>query len=98
MWYFGRFELPGSGEILQRRGPECLRHPLSTGMMRASLTITATRVNMTVQSVLYSGPTPIKVCRNPGMIFPVTGNPEGNFGRFKSPVPVDYWDWSVAVR
>ena len=31
------------------------------------------------------------------MISPVTGNPEVIFGRFNSPVPVDCWDWPVAV-
>ena len=62
-----------------------------------SRTITAARVNVTVQSASHSGPTPIKVWRNPGMICPVTGNPEGSFGRFNSPVPVEFWDWPVAV-
>ena len=31
------------------------------------------------------------------MICPVTGNPEGSFGMFKSPVTFDFWDWPVAV-
>ena len=31
------------------------------------------------------------------MIFPVTGNPEGSLGKFNSPVPMDCWDWPVAV-
>ena len=31
------------------------------------------------------------------MMCPVTGNPEGRLGKFSSPVPVDYWDWTVAV-
>ena len=72
---FGRFDLPGCRTILQRRGPECSYHPVSTGLLCASLTITAARVNVTVQSASHIRPTPIKVCRNPGMIFPVTGNP-----------------------
>ena len=67
-------------------------------MPSASLTITAARVNVTVQSAAHIGPTPINVCRNPGRICPVTGNPEGSFVRFKSPVPVEFWDWPVAVR
>ena len=66
-------------------------------MPRASLNITAARVNVTVQSASQSGPTHIKVCRNPGMIDPVTGNPEGSFGRFNSHVPGDFWDWPGAV-
>ena len=66
-------------------------------MSRASLTITAARVNVTIHSASHSGPTPIKVCWNPGMICPVTGNPEGSFGIFNSPVPVDFWYWPVAV-
>ena len=66
-------------------------------MPRASLTITATRVNVTVQAASYSRPTPIRICRNPSMIYPVTGNPEGSLGRFNSPVPVEFCDWPVAV-
>ena len=61
----------------------------------ASLTVTAARVN--VQSASHSGPTPIRVCRNPVMICSVTGNPEGSLGRFNSPVPVEFCDWPVAV-
>ena len=61
-----------------------------------SLTITAARVNVTVQSASHSGPTPIKVCLNPGMICPVTGNPEGSLERFNSPVPVEFCVWPVA--
>ena len=90
MWYFGRFELPGSGEILQRRGPDCSRHPVSTGIPFVSLTIKAARVNVTVQSASHSRPTPIRVCWNPVMICPVTWNPEGTFGRFNSPIPVEF--------
>ena len=66
-------------------------------MPRTPLTIIAARVNVTAQSVSHSGPTPIRVCRNPGMICPVTGNPEGSFGRFNSPVPVEFCDGPVAV-
>ena len=66
-------------------------------MPRTPLTIIAVHVNVTVQSVSHSGPTPIRVCWNPGMICPVTGNPEGSFGRFNSPVPVEFWDRPVAV-
>ena len=66
-------------------------------MPRASLTITAARVNVTVQSTSHSGPTPIRVCHNPGTICPVTGNPEGSFGIFNSLVPVEVCDWPVAV-
>ena len=94
---FGRFDSPDFMEILHRRGPEYSRHPLSTRMPRVSLTVTAAHVNVTVQYASHSGPTHIKVCRNRGMICPVTGNPEGGFGRFNSPVPVDFWDWPVAV-
>ena len=63
----------------------------------ASLTIIAARVNVTVQSALQIGPTPIKVWQNPGMMCPVTGNLEGSLGKFNSPVPVNFWDWPVAV-
>ena len=55
------------------------------------------RGNVTVQSASHSGSTPIMICRKPGMMCPVTGNPEGSFGRFKSPVPAEFCDWPVAV-
>ena len=94
---FGRYDSPGCRVILLRRGTDCSLHPVSTGMSRASLTITAALVNVTVQSASHSGPTPIRVCQNPGMIFPVTGNPEGSYGRFNYHVPVEFCDWPVAV-
>ena len=89
--------MPGCRAIIQRHGLDCSRHPVSTGMHCASLTITAVSVNLTVQSASHSRPTLIRVCWNPGMICPVTGNPEGSFGRFNSPVPVEFCDWTVAV-
>ena len=94
---FGRLDSPGCRAILQRRGPDCSRHPVSTGMPRASLAITAARVNVTVQFASHIGPTPIRVCQNPGTICPVTRNPEGSCGRFNSPVPVGLCDWIVSV-
>ena len=77
---------------LQLDSPE-----VSIEMPQASLTFTASRVNVAVQSASQSGHTPIKVWRNPGMILPLTGNPEGSFGKFNSLVLVDCWDWPVAV-
>ena len=74
----GRFSSLGCKAILQRRGPKFLRHPISTDVPRVSCTITASRVNMTVQSVSQSGTTPIKVWRKPGIICPVIGNPDGS--------------------
>ena len=50
-----------------------------------------------VQSESQSGPTPIKVWWKPGIICPVIGNPDGIWGKFKSPVPVDCSVWPVAV-
>ena len=88
----GRFSSPGCRAIIQRRGLEFSRHPVSTGMPRASLTITAVRLNVTVQSASQSGPTPIKVWRNPGIICSVIGNPDGSWGKFEPPVPVDCCD------
>ena len=93
----GRLSSPGYRAIIQKRGPEFSRHPVSTGVMRAYLTITAARMNVIVQSESQSGPTPIKVWRNPGIVCPVIGNPEGICGKFKSPVPVDCCDCPVAV-
>ena len=74
----GRFSSPSCRAILQRRGPEFSRHPVSTGVLRASRTITAARVNVTVKYASQSGHTPIKVWRNPGIICPVIGNPDGS--------------------
>ena len=59
--------------------------------------ITAARVNVTEQSASHSGPTPIKVWQNPGIICPVIGNPDGSWVKFKSLVPVDFCDWPVSV-
>ena len=72
---FGRFYFPGCRVILKRRDPDCSRHPVSTGISCSSLDITAAHLNVNVQSASHSGPTHIRVCWNPGMIFPVTGNP-----------------------
>ena len=94
----GRFSSLGFREIFQRRGPEFSRHPVSTGVTRASRTITAARVNFNVQSASYIGPAPIKVWQNPGVICPMIGNPYGIWGKFKPPVQVDFCDWPVAVH
>ena len=94
---FGRCSLSGCRAILQRGGPEFSCQPVSTGMPRESLTTTAAGVNITVQSESQSWHTPIKVWRNPGMICHVNRNPQGSLGEFSSPMPVDCWDWTVAV-
>ena len=93
----GRFDSPGWRAILQRRGPDLSRQPVSTGLPDVSLTITAARVNVTVQSASHSGPTHIKVCLNTGMICPVTSKSERILGRFNSPVTVELCVWPVAV-
>ena len=93
----GRFSLTGCRTILQRRGPEFSRHPVKTGMSWASRMITSARVNVTVQSASHSGPTHIKIWRNPGIICPVIANPDGSWSKFKSPVQMDCCDWPVAV-
>ena len=92
-----RFSSPGCRAILQRSGPEFLRHPVSTGVPQVSHTITAERVNVTVQSASQSGPTPIKVWRKPGIICPLIRNPDWSWGKFRSLVPVDCCDWPVPV-
>ena len=93
----GRFSTQGCRAIIQRHGPEFSRHPVSTDLPQASLTIRAARVNVPVQSASQSGLTTIKVWQNPGIICPVMGNPDGSWGKFKSPVPVNCCDWPVAV-
>ena len=93
----GRFDLPGWRAILQKRGPDCSRQPISTGLPFESQTITAAYVNVNVQSASHSGPTPIKVCLNLGMICPVTGKSYGGLGIFSSPVPTELCVCPVAV-
>ena len=93
----GRLYSSGCMAILQRRGPEFLRHPVSTGVPRVYYIITTSRVNVTVQSTSQSGPTPIKVWRKPVITCPVIGNPDGSWGNFKHFVPVDCFVWPVAV-
>ena len=39
----------------------------------------------------------IKIWQNTGIICPVIGNPDGSWGKFNSPVPVDCCVWAVAV-
>ena len=69
----GRFDSLSWRVILQRRGTDCSRQPVSTGLPCASLTITAARVNVTVQFASHSRPTPTQLCLNSVMICPVTG-------------------------
>ena len=73
------------------------RQPVCTGVPCFSLTMTASRMKVTVQLASYSGPTPIKVWRKPGMRCPLIGNPDGIWGKSKSPVPVYCWVFPVAV-
>ena len=93
----GRFSSPGCRTIIQRRGPELLRHPVRTGVPQVSCTIAAACVNVTVQSASQSGTTPIKVWRKTGIICPVIGNTDGSWGKFKFPMSVDCCDFPVAV-
>ena len=93
----GRFASPDFRDILQSCGHEASRHPVSTGVPWVSLTITDSRVKVTVQSASQSGPTPIKVWQKPDIIFPVIGNPDGIWGKCKSHVLVDWCVWPVSV-
>ena len=92
-----RFASPGCRAILHRRGPEALRHPISTDVPWVSRTITDSCVKVTVQSASQSGTTHIRVWRKPGIICPIIGNPDGSWGKFKSPMPVDCCVWPVTV-
>ena len=93
----GRVVSSGWRAVLQSRGPDCYRQPVSTGLPCESLTTTSALVNVTVHSASHSGPTPIKVCLNPGMICPVTGKLAGSLRILSLPVPVESWVWPVAV-
>ena len=73
------------------------RQPISTGVPCLSCTMTALCMNVTVQSASCRGPTPIKIWRKPGMRFPLIGNPDGRWGKSKSPVHADCWFCPVAV-
>ena len=57
----------------------------------------ASHVKVTVQSASQIGYTPIEVWRKPGMRCPLIGNPNGRWGKSKSPVSVDCWVCPVAV-
>ena len=59
--------------------------------------MTALRVKVTVQSESLSGPTHINLWRKPGMRCPLIVNPNGIWGKSKSPVPVDFWVCPVDV-
>ena len=54
-------------------------------------------MKVTVKSSSQSGPTPIKVCRKPGMRCPLMANSDWIWGKSNSPVPVDCWVCSVDV-
>ena len=54
-------------------------------------------MKVTVQLESHSGHTPIKVWRNPSMRCPLIGNPNGRWGKYKSPVSVDCWVCPVAM-
>ena len=59
--------------------------------------MTVSRVKVTVKSASQFGTTPIKVWQKPSMRFPLIGNPDGRWGKSKSPVPVDCWFCPVDV-
>ena len=92
-----RFASSGCRAILQSRSPEALRNPVITGVPSWSRTISDSRKKVTVQSASQSEPTPIKVWMKPGIRYPVIGNPDGRWGKLKSPVPVDCWVCPVPV-
>ena len=73
------------------------RQPISTGVPCLSRTMTALHVKVNVQSESNSGPTHTKVWWKPGMSFPLSGNPNGRWGKYRSPVTVDCWVCPVAV-
>ena len=62
-----------------------------------SRTMTASHMMVTVQSASQIGPTPIKVWQKLCMSCPLIVNPDGRWGKSKSPVPVDFWICPVAV-
>ena len=71
--------------------------PVSTAVPCLSCTMTALRVMVTVQSASHSGPKSTKIWRKPGMRCPLVGNPDGRWGKSRSPVPVDCWNCPVAM-
>ena len=87
----GRFDSPTCRAILQSLDPVASRQPVSTGVPCLSRTMMASRVKVTVQSESHRGPTPIKVWQKPDTRCTLIGNPDGRWGKSKSPVPVDFW-------
>ena len=59
--------------------------------------MTALRVKVNVQSASHSGPTIIKAWQKPGIRCPFIVNPDGIWGKSKSPVPVYCWVFPVDV-
>ena len=59
--------------------------------------MTTSRIRVTLQSSTKIGPTLIKVWWKPVLRCPLIGNPDGRWGKSKSPVPVDCWVFAVAV-
>ena len=74
------------------------RQPIRTAVPCLSRTMTALCVKVTAKSASHSGPTSTNVWRKPGMRCPFIENPDGKWGKStRSPVPVDFWVYPVAV-
>ena len=73
------------------------RQPVITGVPCLSRTMTASCMKVTVQSASYSGTTPIKVWRKPGIRCPLIGNPNWIWSKSKSPLRVDCWVCPIAL-
>ena len=72
--------------------------PVSTEVPCLSRTMTASRVKVTMQSASHSGPNPTRLCWKPSMRCPLIGKPDGIWGKFRPPDPVDCWVCPVDVR
>ena len=64
----GMSALSGSSAMRYRYGACSSRHLFSIALFVASLTTTASRLKVTVQSALYMGPTPSSMWLKPGII------------------------------
>ena len=93
----GRSESPRCREIFQSRGPVDSRQPVGTAVPSFSITVTALRVKVTVQSASHRGLTHIKVWRNPGMRCPLVGNSDRIWGKDKFPIPSDCCFFPVSL-
>ena len=90
-----RFYSPGMRDIHQSLGHVASHQPVSIDVPCLTRTISASRMKLIAQLASHSGPTHIKIWRNPCIRCPLSGNPGGRWGKARYLVPVDCWVFPV---